>query len=64
VSCLGTDLSWPMLRATVERAASNELARRLLVALAPMDHLPFRDQSSDLIHGATHDLSTINPCGR
>lgn len=47
---LGTDLSWPMLSAAMGRDAGG---RRLHVALAPMDTLPVRDRSIDLIvaHG-------------
>ena len=46
---LGTDLSWPMLRAAADRDA----AGRLLVALAPMQALPVRERCIDLIvaHG-------------
>ena len=45
----GTDLSWPMLKA----AAARDAAGRLQLALAPMDALPVRDRSVDLIvaHG-------------
>lgn len=46
---LATDLSWPMLSA----AAGRESGGRLRVAAAPMDALPVRDRSIDLIvaHG-------------
>lgn len=46
---LGTDLSWPMLSA----AMSRDTGAGLHVALAPMDVLPVRDRSIDLIvaHG-------------
>jgi SAM-dependent methyltransferase len=45
---LGTDLSWPMLQAAAARATA-----RLTVALAPMDALPVRGRSIDLViaHG-------------
>jgi len=45
----GTDLSQPMLRA----AAGRDAAGRLNLLLAPMDALPVRDHSSDLViaHG-------------
>ncbi len=45
----GTDLSQPMLKA----AAGRDAAGRLNLLLAPMDALPIRDHSSDLIiaHG-------------
>lgn len=46
---IGTDLSWPMLDAASARRAH----RRFDLALAPMDALPIRDRSVDLIvaHG-------------
>jgi SAM-dependent methyltransferase len=50
---LGTDLSWPMLLAANERAHAENVQSRLRVALAPMDALPARDRTFDLIvaHG-------------
>jgi ubiquinone/menaquinone biosynthesis C-methylase UbiE len=46
---VGTDLSWPMLRAAAERDSDG----RLHVMLAPMQALPIRSRSADLIvaHG-------------
>jgi SAM-dependent methyltransferase len=46
---VGTDLSWPMLTAATGRGAGPNLQ----VALAPMDALPVRDRSIDLVvaHG-------------
>lgn len=46
---IGTDLSWPMLRAAADRDAGD----RLHLALAPMQALPVRDRCIDLIvaHG-------------
>ena len=46
---VGSDLSWPMLLA----AAARDAGGRLQVALAPMESLPIRDRSIDLIvaHG-------------
>src|SRR6478735_8672585 len=46
---IGTDLAWPMLQA----AAARDSAGRLQVALAPMQRLPVRDRSVDLViaHG-------------
>ena len=48
---VGIDLSWPMLTAAAARQA--ETAGRLRLALAPMDALPVRDRSVDLVvaHG-------------
>jgi ubiquinone/menaquinone biosynthesis C-methylase UbiE len=50
---LGTDLSWPMLRAAADRARSEGLQSRLQVVLAPMDAAPARDRSFDVVvaHG-------------
>jgi SAM-dependent methyltransferase len=50
---LGTDLSWPMLCAAAGRTRTEGLERRLQVALAPMDVVPARDQSFELVvaHG-------------
>jgi ubiquinone/menaquinone biosynthesis C-methylase UbiE len=52
-SVVGTDLSWPMLCATASRTHEHGLGDRLHVVLAPMEHLPVRDCSFDLIvaHG-------------
>jgi SAM-dependent methyltransferase len=49
----GIDLSWPMLRSALERTSSDRPAGRLYVVLAPMDRLPARARSFDLIiaHG-------------
>jgi ubiquinone/menaquinone biosynthesis C-methylase UbiE len=49
----GVDLSWPMLAAAQARAREDALARRLELALAPMDALPIRGASVDLViaHG-------------
>jgi SAM-dependent methyltransferase len=46
---IGTDLSWPMLQA----ASARHPSPGLVVALAPMDALPVRDRSIDLVvaHG-------------
>jgi SAM-dependent methyltransferase len=52
-SVLGTDLSWPMLRATADRARAEGLQDRLAIALAPMESAPAPDRSFDLVvaHG-------------
>lgn len=49
---VGLDLSWPMLAAASPRAR-DEGARRLRLALAPMDEIPVRDRTFDLViaHG-------------
>jgi SAM-dependent methyltransferase len=49
---LGTDLSWPMLRAAADRVATVE-PDRLRVVLAPMDDLPVATGSIDFLvaHG-------------
>ncbi len=50
---LGLDLSWPMVRAARERARAEGVDERVRVALAPMEALPVRDRSIDLVvaHG-------------
>jgi SAM-dependent methyltransferase len=52
-SVVGTDLSWPMLCAAVTRARENRLDDRLRLILAPMETIPVRDRSFDLViaHG-------------
>jgi len=49
----GTDLSWPMLSAAAERAAEEGVRHRLRLILAPMERIPVRRCSFDLIvaHG-------------
>jgi len=50
---VGTDLSWPMLRAAASRTHEHGLEDRFHVVLAPMDRIPARDCSFDLViaHG-------------
>src|SRR6266516_2829657 len=50
---VGTDLSWPMLCAAATRAREDRLDARLLLVLAPMEPIPARDRSFDLViaHG-------------
>jgi SAM-dependent methyltransferase len=50
---LGIDLSWPMLCAAANRGQEEGLEDRFDVVLAPMDRVPARDRSFDLIiaHG-------------
>jgi SAM-dependent methyltransferase len=50
---VGTDLSWPMLSAAATRAREDRLDDRLHVVLAPMECIPARDRSFDLViaHG-------------
>jgi len=50
---MGTDLSWPMLCAAANRTHEQRLDNRLHVVLAPMDHIPAKDRSFDLViaHG-------------
>jgi SAM-dependent methyltransferase len=49
----GTDLSWPMLAAAADRAKAGGLSDRVLLTLAPMDQIPFADQTMDFVvaHG-------------
>lgn len=50
---LGIDLSWPMLSAAANRRHEDRLENRIATVLAPMDRVPARDRSFDLIiaHG-------------
>jgi ubiquinone/menaquinone biosynthesis C-methylase UbiE len=50
---VGIDLSWPMLCAAATRAHEDRLDDRLHLVLAPMESLPARDHSFDLViaHG-------------
>lgn len=50
---LGLDLSWPMITAAAARRHDADIAGRLQVALAPMDDLPVRGNSVDMVvaHG-------------
>ena len=50
---IGLDLSWPMLLAAGQRVRDYQLVDRLAVALAPIDALPIRSASCDLViaHG-------------
>lgn len=50
---VGIDLSWPMLRAALERVRNYELSERVHLALAPMTPLPLASASVDLViaHG-------------
>jgi SAM-dependent methyltransferase len=49
---VATDL-WPMLSAAAQRARDESIADRLHLILAPMDRIPLRDRSVDLVvaHG-------------
>lgn len=49
----GIDLSWPMLSAAAQRVQDDQLGDRVRLVLAPMDVLPVRDGSCDLViaHG-------------
>jgi SAM-dependent methyltransferase len=50
---LGIDLSWPMLEAAMKRAREQNVDDRFHGVLAPMEQLPVRDRSVDLVvaHG-------------
>lgn len=50
---VGADLSWPMLCAAAKRAHEDRLDDRLHLVLAPMESIPARDRSFDLViaHG-------------
>jgi ubiquinone/menaquinone biosynthesis C-methylase UbiE len=50
---IGTDVAWPMLEAARRRVEAAGVARRVALLRAPMDRLPLRDASVDLVvaHG-------------
>jgi len=50
---VGIDLSWPMLGAAATRTQVDRLGNRLHMILAPMERIPARDRSFDLViaHG-------------
>jgi SAM-dependent methyltransferase len=50
---VGIDLSWPMLSAAAQRARQERVDHRLHLIQAPMDRIPARSQSFDLViaHG-------------
>ena len=50
---IGTDLSWPMLKAARAREVSGPSPGRLTFCLAPMEQLPVPDRCADLViaHG-------------
>jgi SAM-dependent methyltransferase len=59
---LGTDLSWPMLTAATERAIGERVGTGFRAALAPMERLPVRDHSVDLI--VAHGIWNLARSGR
>jgi len=50
---VGTDLSWPMLAAAANRTREDRTDRRLHLVLAPMESIPVRSRSFELViaHG-------------
>jgi SAM-dependent methyltransferase len=50
---LGTDLSWPMVGAAMERASAERVGGAFHAVLAPMERLPVRDRTVNLLvaHG-------------
>lgn len=58
---VGTDLSWPMLEAAAARMRTSDVAGRLRVVLAPMDIVPARERTFDLIvaHGIWNLASSV-----
>jgi len=50
---VGVDVAWPMLDAARRRVEGAGVGRRVAFVRAPMDHLPLRDASVDLVvaHG-------------
>lgn len=56
---VGIDLSWPMAAAALHRARTEPGGRALRVALAPMEALPVRSRSADLI--VAHGIWNLAP---
>jgi SAM-dependent methyltransferase len=56
---LGLDLSWPMLQAASARGGAAGVDGRAQWALAPMEHVPVRDRSVDLI--VAHGIWNLAP---
>jgi len=59
---LGLDLSWPMLEAAARRARAASAGTPLHLALAPMERLPVRDRSVDLV--IAHGIWNLAASGR
>ena len=59
---IGTDLSLAMLTAAAARVASDSLATRLQLLLAPMEHLPFASDSFDFV--VAHGIWNLARSGR
>lgn len=59
---LGLDLSWPMLTAGAERARAEGLSASLSWALSPMESIPARDDSFDLV--VAHGIWNLAPSTR
>lgn len=59
---VGTDLSWPMLRASAGRAAAEGVNGRMKLALAPMDRVPVPAGSVDLV--VAHGIWNLARSGR
>ena len=55
----GLDLSWPMVKAAVERAHDSTARDRLQFALAPMDSLPVIDGGADLNRPTSAGLTPL-----
>lgn len=60
-SVLGTDLSWPMLKAATARVRGARLSGRLQFALASMEHIPAQDQCFDFV--VAHGIWNLAPSG-
>ena len=56
---LGTDLSWPMLRAAANRIETAGEAARVQLVLAPMDHLPVATGCIDFL--VAHGIWNLAP---
>lgn len=59
---LGMDLAWPMLLAAADRGVAAGLSDRLAWVLSPMEQIPTRDSSFDLI--VAHGIWNLAPSSR
>lgn len=57
----GLDLSWPMITAAAARERDADVLGRVQVALAPMDRLPLRSESVDMV--VAHGIWNLVPSG-
>lgn len=57
---IGLDVSWPMLAGARRRVALDNVAGRVQLVRAPMDYLPIKDASADLV--VAHGIWNLARC--